>query len=141
MTSYAQIVVNMPAVTGIFDYALPPALEARAGVGSLVTVPFGKQTMQGVILHLVPEPSLPEVKSVLDLLDPQPVLTACQIALAQWLAEQTLSSLAACTGLMIPSGLSRQADVLYALPDHGLQTSEVKGVPPTQRRLLDLLSR
>jgi primosomal protein N' (replication factor Y) len=141
MTTYAQIVVNMPAVTGIFDYALPPALEGKAGVGSLVTVPFGKQIVQGVILRIVPEPSVPEVKNVLDLLDPQPVLTAAQITLAQWLAEQTLASLAACTGLMIPAGLSKQADGLYSLPEHGLQADEMKGIPPTQRRLLDLLAR
>ncbi len=118
MTTYAQIVVNMPAVTGLFDYALPPELEGKAGVGNLVTVPFGKQTVQGVVFRLIAEPSLPQVKTVIDLLDPLPILTPAQVDLAQWLSAETLSPLAACIGLMIPVGLSQQADVLYRLADH-----------------------
>ena len=58
-------------------------------MGHLVTVPFGKQTVQGVVLELASTPSVAETKPVLDLLDPLPVLTAAQIALAHWLAAET----------------------------------------------------
>jgi primosomal protein N' (replication factor Y) len=112
---FARIAVNVPAATGLFDYHLPPELEGKIGTGHLVTVPFGKQTVQGVVLELVPVPSVAETKPVLDLLDPLPALTPVQIALAQWLAEETLSPLAACIGLMLPVGLNQQADTLYQL--------------------------
>ncbi|MBU2610896.1 MAG: hypothetical protein KJ606_08130, partial [Chloroflexi bacterium] len=49
---YAQIAVNIPTVTGVFDYALPRELEGKVGAGHLVTVPFGKQTVQGVVFRL-----------------------------------------------------------------------------------------
>ncbi|MBE3039186.1 MAG: primosomal protein N', partial [Chloroflexi bacterium] len=82
-------------------------------------------------------------KPVLDLLDPLPALTAEQIALAQWLARETLSPLAACIGLMLPSGLSQQADVFYQTVDRGPRTVK-NGLPSavlgqTAARLLELL--
>jgi primosomal protein N' (replication factor Y) len=135
---YAQIAVSVPSVTGIFDYALPPMLEGNICAGHLVTVPFGKQTVQGVVIRLMIEPSVPETKSVIELLDPYPVLTARQIALAQWLAGEMLSPLSACIGLMLPAGLSQQADLLYRIEDPG--SSNLDGQSSLiQRRLVALL--
>jgi primosomal protein N' (replication factor Y) len=90
---FAQVAVTVPTVSGIFDYALPPELDGMIQVGHLVKVPFGRQTVQGVVFSLVTKPSVPETRSIIELLDPQPVLTASQISLAQWLAMETLSSL------------------------------------------------
>ncbi len=53
MQLFAQIAVNIPSVTGVFDYSLPPELAGKIGAGHLVTVPFGRQTVQGVVLELV----------------------------------------------------------------------------------------
>ena len=75
MPTYARIAVNIPTLTGVFDYHLPSELNGRLGIGALVTVPFGKQTVQGVVVELIAEPSVPETKPVLDVLDAQPVLT------------------------------------------------------------------
>jgi len=107
-------------------------------VGHLVTVPFGKQTVQGVVLELVAEPSVPETKPILNLVDPLPALTAAQIALAQWLARETLSPLAACIGLMLPVGLAQQADTQYSVSSLQLQITGETG--QVQKRLLELLS-
>jgi primosomal protein N' (replication factor Y) (superfamily II helicase) len=112
---FAQIAVNVPSITGVFDYHLPPGLEGKVGAGHLVTVPFGKQTVQGVVLGLIPRPAVAETKTVLDLLDPAPVLTAAQLALAQELSAITLAPLAEMIGLMLPPGLAQQADTLYTL--------------------------
>jgi primosomal protein N' (replication factor Y) (superfamily II helicase) len=137
---YARIAVNVPSVAGIFDYHLPPELEGKIGPGHLVTVPFGKQTVQGVVFRLIAEPSVPETRTILDLLDSQPVLTAAQIALAHWLAEETLSPLAACIGLMLPVGLAQQADVLYTLTeDRGRPTMDDSLRSTIHCRLMDLL--
>ena len=71
--------------------------------------------MQGVILRFVDQPSVADTKDILEIVDPDPVLTSTQIALAEWMAEATLSPLAAIINLMLPAGLSQQADVRYAL--------------------------
>ncbi len=140
MPAFAQIAVNIPTLSGVFDYQIPPEMEGKIGPGHLVTVPFGKQTAQGVVFRLVTEPSVPETKAILDLLDPLPVLTAAQIALAEWLAEATLSPLAACIGLMLPAGLAQQADTLYQTVDGGRQTVDEGPRSTVHRRLLQLLA-
>jgi primosomal protein N' len=117
MNSFARIAVNIPSVTGVFDYRLPSELAGKIGAGHLVTVPFGRQTAQGVVLELIPQPSVAETRLILELLDPLPVLTGCQIELARQLAGSTLNPLAAIIDLMLPSGLGQQADVLYTLRD------------------------
>jgi primosomal protein N' (replication factor Y) len=119
MNTFAQIAVNVPSVAGVFDYEVPDELAGEIGVGQLVIVPFSKQKVQGVILCFVDQPSVPDTKNILELLDPDPVLTSTQIALAEWMANTTLSPLAAIVKLMLPTGLSQQADILYGIRESG----------------------
>jgi primosomal protein N' (replication factor Y) len=125
--TFVQIVVNVPAVSGIFDYAIPEPLLGKIAVGHLVIVPFGKQTVQGVVFRFIDQPSVQDVKEISELVDPEPVLTQAQIALAQAMAESTLSSLASVVGLFLPMGLSQEADVRYELriTNYGDKTSTV----------------
>jgi primosomal protein N' (replication factor Y) len=135
---YARLAVNVPGMSGEFDYALPPGLEGRLAAGHLVTVPFGSQTVQGVVLELVGQPAVAETKTILDLVDPLPVLTPAQIALGRWMADTCLGPLAAMLDLMIPAGLSQQADTLYeGVPGKTLPAGAA--VSPVQQRLLTLL--
>jgi primosomal protein N' (replication factor Y) (superfamily II helicase) len=147
MTTFVQIVVNVPAVSGIFDYAIPESLEGQIGIGHLVIVPFGNKSVQGVVFRFVDSPSVQNVKEVLELVDPLPVLTGPQIVLAEALAESTLSPLAAIVGLFLPVGISQEADTLYRTVDGGRWTitdgpplARVQGSSMIQRRLLQLLS-
>ncbi len=78
-------------------------------------VPFGKQTVQGIVTALIDTPAVENPKPIMELLDPAPVLTQPQLALAIQLAESTLNPLAAIISLMLPVGLSQQADVHYEL--------------------------
>lgn len=140
MTAFVQIVVNVPAVSGIFDYAVPESLLGQIGVGHLIVAPFGKQTVQGVVFRFIDQPSVPEVKEIMELVDPAPVMTQAQIALAEALAESTLSSLAAIVSLFLPVGLSQEADVLYRTIDDRPSTMEDGQASVVHRRLLDLLT-
>src|SRR5215217_7505425 len=95
MTTFVQIVVNVPAVSGIFDYAIPESLIGQISVGDLVIVPFGNKSVQGVVFRFIHQPSVQNVKEIAELVDPIPVMTQAQIALAEAMAESTFSSLAA----------------------------------------------
>src|ERR1044071_5805430 len=122
MTTFVQIVVNVPAVSGTFDYAVPESLLGQVGVGHLVIAPFGKQTVQGVVFRFIDQPSVPEVKEILELVDTLPVMTQAQIALAEAMADSTFSSLASTVSLFLPAGLSQEADVLYKTIDNRPET-------------------
>jgi len=142
MPTYLEIVVNVPQVTGVFHYHLPPALEGRVWPGHLVEAPFGRQIVQGVVLRYVSVPAVPETRPVLDLIDPQPALTAAQISLAEQLAHETLSPLAACVELMLPPGLSQMADTLYELTEAKDPGQSSAGrLNKAQIRLLELLEK
>lgn len=137
MESFAQIVVNVPSVAGVFDYRVPSALSGQTGPGHLVVVPFGRQTVQGVILRLVETPSTAETKEILDVVDSDPVLTSAQMALAESLSQTTLSPLAATISLLLPTGLSQQADILYERTPRQASPSDQFG--QIQNRILKLL--
>jgi len=138
MKLFAQVAVNVPSVAGVFDYAIPAELAGDIGIGQLVTIPFGKQKVQGVTLRFVDQPSVAETKEILEIVDPAPVLTTVQIALADWMAEANFSPLAAMINLMLPAGLSQQSDIQYSVNSDQLPVSSEFG--QVQNRLLKLLN-
>jgi primosomal protein N' (replication factor Y) len=130
MTLFAEVVVNAPPVRGAFHYHIPPALEGRVAPGHLVVVPFGTRRVQGVVTRLPAEPEVPETRPIEGLVDPAPVLRPEQLALATWIADHTLAPLIDCLALMLPPGLSQQADQRFALADESVlpQTAAEKRV-------------
>ena len=50
---FARLAVNVPNITNLFDYSIPAELVPHIQAGCLVTVPFGNQTVQGVIVQLL----------------------------------------------------------------------------------------
>ena len=137
MPQFVEVAVNVPGRTGSFDYHLPAELLDAVQPGCLVIVPFGKQRVQGVVLRLIDSPSVPETRPVEALLDPQPVVTAAQMELAQQLAVDTLTPLSACLDLMLPPGVSQQADLEYSLVEPlRIADDELK---QTAKRIIHLL--
>lgn len=132
---FARLAVNIPAISGIFDYTIPSKLVPQIRAGCLVTAPFGNQTVQGIVVELTESSSIENPKLLLDLLDPAPLLTPPLLNLAMRLADATLNPLSAIIGMMIPVGLSQQADVLYELRiiNYQEQSSRIT------TRLIDLL--
>ncbi len=135
MTVFAEVVVDAPPVRGAFHYHLPPDLEGRVGPGHLVIVPFGKRRVQGVVTRLLDEAEVPETRPIEGLVDPGPVLQPEQLALAAWMADQYLAPLIDCLTLMLPPGLSQQADQRVSLLD-------ILALPQTtaEKRVLALLA-
>ena len=129
MTAFVQVVVNVPAVSGVFDYAIPKSLEGAVGIGHLVIVPFGSQRVQGTVYRFVDLPSVADVKEILEVVDEEPVLTQPQLALAKEMADSTLQPLASIVGLFLPVGLNQQADVLYSLRETEIAIQKSKTDP------------
>ena len=135
---FARLAVNLPAVSGMFDYAIPNELAGQIGLGSLVTAPFGTQTVQGVVMELLDSPSVAETKSLESLLDPVPVLSVPQLELAKWMSAHYLQPLAAVIGMMLPTGLSQQADTIFDIRYSNIELSNIE-LSPVASRLLKLI--
>jgi primosomal protein N' (replication factor Y) len=151
MPTFVEVIVNVPQAGDVFHYHLPQDLEGKILPGHLVVVPFGQQKVQGVVVQTVPQASVPYTRPIIDLVDPQPVLTQHQLSLAKHLAKSSLSSLAACVHLMLPPGLSRRAESVYSLVEDQVDVFEPGSPLPlsraafvlteAQKRLLDLLRK
>lgn len=136
MAEYVRIAVNVPRVSGVFDYHTPDELEGCLRPGHLVLAPFGPRRVQGIVLGQVDAPGVPETKAVELLLDPDPVLSPQQLQLAEYLSESCLAPLVACVSLMLPPGISSSAEVEYTLTD-----SVPSGLAPAQARIAALLQQ
>jgi primosomal protein N' (replication factor Y) len=133
---YVEVAVNLPPVRGTFDYHLPPQLRQSVLPGHLVTAPFGHRKVQGIVIRRKQKPSVPETRPIDELLDPEPVMSIQQIELADWIASYYHAPLIESLNLMIPPGLSQQADSIYHLEDEA-----APGQSDLQDRIIALLKR
>ena len=154
MSRFARIAVNVPSLAGVFietteraaarsvmafDYEVPDELQSRLVPGHLVIVPFANRTVQGVVLRLIDEPAVADTRAIQSLVDLEPVMTAPQISLAEWLSTRNLSPIGAIIGLFLPPGLAQQADTLYEIRSTpGMPQAQAAGTKIGQR-LLDAL--
>jgi primosomal protein N' (replication factor Y) len=133
---FVEVAVNLPPVRGTFHYHIPPELEGRIKPGHLMTATFGKREVQGIVVSLASKAPVAETRPVEMLVDPDPVLTPAQLELARWIHRETKAALIECITLMLPPGLSQQADSIFEL----IQPNAV-GQSSSEQRLIDLLTR
>ena len=137
MSAFAEVSINLSQIERTYHYSIPPDLQGQIQPGSLVVVPFGKQIVQGVVLALPEQAEVPDLKPIIELLAPDTLLIEQQISLAQWLSQHHFTPLGACMQLMIPTGLSRRADISVDLAAD--LPSDLSPFSQTQQRLLKLL--
>jgi len=87
---------------GVFTYH---SLEVLS-IGALVTIPVGKQTLNGLVIREVPKPPY-ETKVVTSLIEKLP-LPASLIELSLWLAEYYRTPLATVLQTVLPQGLTKK---------------------------------
>ncbi len=119
---YAELAVYQAPGRKTYHYAAPD--ELSVSVGQLVEVSFRTGYSQGIVVALTDESDVPHAKQILDIVTQEPVVTPTQIALARWMAEQTMTALGACLWLMLPPGLTKRGDTLYTLVDPAAPDSE-----------------
>ena len=106
---YADLILPLP-LQGTFTYALPLAMQSTVQVGMRVLVPFGRnKTYLGIVarLHEV-QPQGYEVKNVTQLMDTEPIVTAQQLKLWQWIADYYLAPIGEVYKAAMPAGLKAE---------------------------------
>ena len=106
---YADLILPLP-LQGTFTYALPLAMQSTVQVGMRVLVPFGRnKTYLGIVarLHEV-QPQGYEVKNVTQLMDTEPIVTAQQLKLWQWIADYYLAPIGEVYKAALPAGLKAE---------------------------------
>ncbi len=136
---FAQVALNVP-VDQAFDYRVPPALEGALAPGHLVQVPFRTAQEYGIVLSLSSTPPPFQTKTILARVDPQPVVSAREIALARWLRAAKLAPIGFCLWLWVPHGLTSHSDTQYRLLLSAPE-AEAAARTPLEKAVVALLAR
>jgi len=136
---YAEVSVNSPvAQRRTFSYAIPSGLTVN--VGQAVWVPFGDKMLQGIVLELSPYPAVTETREIIDVIEPQPVISPPHVSLARWISEYYLSPLFDAVALMLTPGFERKA-VAYVSATLKSDSSDISSLPQSQGQVLELVSK
>ena len=110
---FAEIAVDAPVrPDATFSYSIPAGLDLAAGHS--VWVPFGARRLQGIVFSLAEKPAVEQVREVLGLVDPDPILDSEQLDLARWISNRYLCSLFEACSVMLPQGFRRRVKTYYS---------------------------
>lgn len=131
---YINVALNIPS-DKTFTYEVPENLQTGIAVGKRVFVPFGNKKRTGFIVGTPSSCDLQNVKSVLEILDGEPLFDAADLEFYQWTANYFMYPLGKTLAEVIPAGAEKKdffrVTPLAALPDASL--------PPAQQKLYDFL--
>lgn len=98
-----------------YDYAVPEQLCAVLEKGMRVLVPFGRgnRISEGIVLSVEEGVKKRGLKSVLSLLDEQPVLDQTGIRLALWMRDRYFCTMYDAVRTILPAGLWFRTQIIY----------------------------
>lgn len=86
MNTYLRIAIPTP-LRRHFDYLAPANSHSKMPqIGARIRVPFGRQTLVGILLEIVHETDVPvqKLKPVIEVIDEQPIFNAELLQLLRW---------------------------------------------------------
>ena len=147
---YAQVIVDIASANTdrVFTYSVPQGMALAPG--TRVLVPFGRQTIEGLVISLSETCDLPEekVKSILEPLEDYPAVLPPLVELAREISADAHTPLALALRLMIPAEMrsgrvkvKTQAVARISIPDDRVNEALGANSRSAKRKLLiNLLS-
>src|SRR5215831_19083075 len=86
MQQYVRVITDDPTDKEL-DYAVPEPWTSKVHIGSRVKVPLRSREILATVVALVDTPSVPNPKSILELISEIPILNDRLLKLARWMAE------------------------------------------------------
>ena len=104
---YADVILPVP-LQGTFTYAVAEGQTVQVGVR--VLVPFGRgKTYVGLVARQHDEaPQGYQVKAIMDVMDAEPIVTAKQLQMWQWISDYYLSPIGEVYKAALPAGLKAE---------------------------------
>ena len=94
------------AARALFTYRIPAPLLPMCRTGTRVVVPFGRSVLTGIVTELSPVagPGSYSIKDILEILDPDPVVSEKMLEFTHWVAEHYLASWGEVLKAALPPG-------------------------------------
>lgn len=127
-----------------YDYLVPIDLSNKAKPGCRVLVMFGggKRARQGLIMEISEMKEIPnykKMKSIIDVLDTEPLLNKELLKLVGFMKKRYFCTLFDAVKLMYPSGLNCNSQTYYKLV-RDINFSELLNLTETQNNIIKLLA-
>jgi primosomal protein N' (replication factor Y) len=103
---FAQVAVPVP-LKEPFDYSIPEGMNVRPG--QRVRVPLGRRQETGVVVGLLKESQVKGMKAILEVLDPEPILSPTLLKFTRWIADYYLCGWGEALALALPPIMKRKA--------------------------------
>lgn len=121
MPSLVSLLVPFPLAESVFTYSVPPSMSGSIAIGSRVVIPFGRKDKfcTAIVVDFpLKAPEGVELKDILMVLDPHPILCHPQLKLWQWISDYYLCPLGDVYRAALPSGLRIESETIISLsPD------------------------
>ncbi len=130
---FAEIIVPLP-LYGTYTYRIPSEIEGTVQVGSRVLVQFGKKKFYtGLVSSLHNVTPTYEVKDIVSVLDPKPLVKYPQLKLWNWISEYYLCSVGEVYKAAVPTGLKPESETMLSLNE---EFGTPEGVKLTERQAM-----
>ncbi len=108
-----------------FDYLVPKELEEIIKVGMRVVVDFNNREKLGLVLKLKEESSFKELKTVISLIDLEPIVSNDMLKLVFYLEKHYFATLEDAISVVIPSVLKYKTETIIKVNDRTKLSSKL----------------
>ena len=134
-TGYIEVAVAIP-VFQTFTYSAPESLADYVAVGKRVLVPFGRRRVTGYVLGPGQDFDHKEIKSVLDVLDEQPLFPSVMGSFFRWISDYYKYPLGEVIKNALPGGLNIRDYVLLSITAAGRDALQSGTLNPISQQIL-----
>ncbi len=132
MPSFCDVALPVP-LDRLFTYSVRDA-EGAPAVGCRVIVPFRNEKLTGIVTRVHDDPPPVEAKSIVAVLDPDPLLTPDLMELAAWISQYYFASLGEVFRAMLPLMAEVRRQTSYRIADRGREVLYASAHQGSSRR-------
>ncbi len=135
-----DVAVALP-VSGTYTYRVPAGLLPAPAPGKRVLVPFGRRRVTAYILKFTDQPPVSTLKSVVAVLDEQPLFPSGMLPLFEWAAAYYMHPLGEVIQTALPTGLNVAEQVQYQITEQGQAALACQTLQTWERTIYQRLSK
>lgn len=130
-------------VDKVFTYSVPPELYDAVKPGVRARAPFGTHTAVGFIVGISQTSSIPNLKSLFDILDDQPAFSGELLQLTKWISEYYLCPWGGVLKAALPPASAQSSKRVVTLAENAFnrQTESISRLHKKQAEILRILSK
>ncbi len=108
-----NIAFNLP-VEDVFTYSIPPLFMGDVQAGMRVLAPLGSKELAGIVMDFPESTTLKKIRSIIKVLDAEPVLSAEMMKFCNWISRYYISPIGEVIFSAVPKGIQVESKILYS---------------------------